>query len=147
RPIDAGSSPMRAAARAIQGRSMGDSSCGQSTGRPLPPQGEGRPQGEGVDLRGRTVILVGSRKEAQAVNDPTRSDIQRALDRYDGVMLEVMGRVRRDFLPGNWQSLGIHPGERALYGPRFGDLAELWFHATEPAIGGYSQIEGLTMVR
>jgi len=81
------------------------------------------------------------------VKDPNRADIQRALDRYDGVMLEVMGRVRRDFLPGNWQSLGIHPSERALYGARFGDLAELWFHATEPAIGGYSQVEGLTLVK
>jgi hypothetical protein len=81
------------------------------------------------------------------VKDPTRGEVQRALERYDGVMLEVMGRVRRDFLPGNWQSLGIHPDERALYGTRFGDLAELWFHATEPAIGGYSQVEGLTMVK
>jgi len=81
------------------------------------------------------------------VKDPTRTDIQRALERYDGVLLEVMGRVRRDFLPGNWQSLGIHPSERALYGERFGDLAELWFHATEPAIGGYSQVEGLSMVK
>jgi len=81
------------------------------------------------------------------VKDPTRSDVQRALARHDGVMLEVMGRVRRDFLPGNWQSLGIHPSERALYGARFGDLAEVWFHATEPAIGGYSQVEGLSMVK
>jgi len=81
------------------------------------------------------------------MKDPKRADLERALARYDGVMLEVMGRVRRDFLPGNWRSLGIHPGERALHGPRFGDLAELWFHATEPAIGGYSAVEGLTMVK
>lgn len=81
------------------------------------------------------------------MKDAKRADVQRALERYDGVLKEVMGRVRRDFLPGNWQSLGIHPSERALYGERFGDLAELWFHATEPAIGGYSQVEGLTMVK
>ena len=81
------------------------------------------------------------------MKDPTRASMERALERHDGVMMEVMGRVRRDFLPGNWQSLGIHPGERALYGQRFGDLAELWFHATEPAIGGYSQVEGLTRIK
>ncbi|MGQ9591824.1 MAG: hypothetical protein ACUVYA_16210 [Planctomycetota bacterium] len=81
------------------------------------------------------------------MKDPSRAAIERAFERYDGLVLEVMGRVRRDFLPGNWQSLGIHPSERALYGERFGDLAELWFHATEPAIGGYSQVEGLTMVK
>lgn len=81
------------------------------------------------------------------MNDPTRADVERALERYDGVLQEVMGRVRRDFLPGNWQSLGIHPSERALHGSRFGDLAEVWFHATEPAIGGYSEIEGLSMVK
>jgi hypothetical protein len=81
------------------------------------------------------------------VKDPTRADVERALERNDGVLLEVMGRVRRDFLPGNWQSLGIHPSEKALYGSRFGDLAEVWFHATEPAIGGYSQVEGLSMVK
>jgi hypothetical protein len=49
--------------------------------------------------------------------------------------------------PGNWQSLGIHPAERALCGEAFGNLAELWFHATEPAIGSASRIEGLSMIR
>src|ERR1700676_1456007 len=81
------------------------------------------------------------------MKDPTRTDIHRALARHDGVMLEIMGRVRRDFLPGDWRSLGIHPSERALHGERFGDLAEVWFHATEPAIGGYSQVEGLSVVK
>lgn len=81
------------------------------------------------------------------MKDPTRAAVQRALARHDGVMLETMGRVRRNFLPGDWRALGIHPGERALHGERFGNLAELWFHATEPAIGGFSQVEGLTMIR
>jgi hypothetical protein len=81
------------------------------------------------------------------VKDPTRTDIQRALSRHDGILPEVMGRVRRTFLPGNWQSLGIHPAERALCGESFGNLAELWFHATEPAIGSASQVEGLSMIR
>jgi len=51
-------------------------------------------------------------------------------------MLEVMGGCAAISCRGNWQSLGIHPSERALYGERFGDLAEVWFHATEPAIAG-----------